>query len=135
MTTFSAIDIGRTGVGFAHHWMDAIAHNMSNVNTVRGGEEEPFRARVVVARSLTEQIVAGGSGVAVREVREREGDPTRVQDPAHPLADEAGYVTMPHVDLSTEMTNLMIANRTYQANLKVIETGREAYQAALRIGQ
>jgi flagellar basal-body rod protein FlgC len=135
MTTFSAIDIGRTGVGFAHHWMDAIAHNMSNVNTVRGGEEEPFRARVVVARSLTEQIVAGGSGVAVREVREREGDPARVQDPAHPLADEAGYVTMPHVDLSTEMTNLMIANRTYQANLKVIETGREAYQAALRIGQ
>jgi flagellar basal body rod protein FlgC len=36
--------------------------------------------------------------------------------------------------MSVEMTNLLIANRTYQSNLRVIEIARATYQSALRIG-
>lgn len=135
MGAFSAIDVGRTGVGFSRYWMDTIAHNLANTNTIRGPGEEPFRSRLVVAQSLGDEITPAGSGVAVRAVMENGDDPARVHDPAHPLADEEGYVTMPLVDLAGQMSDLMLANRTYQANLKTIETGREAYQAALRIGQ
>ena len=38
------MNIGRTGVGFAHHWLDAIAHNIANVNTETTPGEDPFRA-------------------------------------------------------------------------------------------
>ena len=44
-------------------------------------------------------------------------------------------VTRPVVDLSTEMTNMLVASRLYQANLSVMSSAREAYQAALSIGK
>lgn len=142
MSTFSAIDVGRTGVGFARYWMDSLAHDMANVNTVRGPGEEPFRARLVVAQALgrgapaaTASAGPAGGGVAVRAVVENGADPARVYDPAHALADDDGYVTMPVVDLAGAFSDLIIANRAYQANLRTIETGREAYQSALRLGQ
>lgn len=135
MTLFSAIDVGRTGVGFARYWMDTVAHNLANVSTVRADGEEPFRARQVFAQALGDQIVPSGSGVAVRAVLTDDSPPVRAYDPGNPLADDQGYVTMPVVDLAGQLTDLIIANRSYQANLKTIDTGREAYQAALRLGQ
>ena len=38
-------------------------------------------------------------------------------------------------DLSDQMTQLMIAQRGYQANLSVVERAKDAYSAALRLGQ
>ena len=134
-TAFSGIDIGRTGIGFAHYWMDTIAHNLANVNTVRPADGEPFRARMVVAREAADDTFAPtGSGVGVGAVVADGRDPTMVYDPNHPLADETGYVNMPVVDMAGQMTDLIIANRTYQANTRVITGAKEAYEAALRIG-
>jgi len=132
--TFSIIDTGLTGAGFSRYWMENIAHNIANVNTVRGGDEEPFRARMVEARALGTRDSDEGLGVAVSDVRDAEGDAPLVFDPNHPLADEAGYVKAPLVDLAGELTNLIQAQRSYQVSLKVIQSGEEAYQSALRIG-
>ena len=76
--------------------------------------------------------VAGG--VAVRAIHDRPGQAPIVFDPTHPLADENGNVQTAHVDLGVEMTNLLIANRSYQANIAVMQQAQESYQAALRIG-
>lgn len=135
MTLFSTIDIGRTGVGFARYWLDTIAHNVANTATVRPSDEEPFRARRVFAQALADQLAPAGSGVAVRAVVEDGSEAARVHDPANPLADEDGYVTLPVVDLATELADLIVASRAYQANLRTVDSGREAYQAALRLGQ
>jgi flagellar basal-body rod protein FlgC len=135
MSTFSAIDIGRTGAGFTNQWIDTIAHNIANQNTVNGPGEEPFRALRPVAQTLTGGPFAPtGSGVVTAGQVRDEGDPARVHDPAHPLADEDGYVTMPLVDMGGQMTDLIIAQRSYQANLRTVESAREAYQTALRLG-
>ena len=37
-------------------------------------------------------------------------------DQTHPDADENGYVTLPNVNTVTEMTNLIDASRSYEAN-------------------
>ena len=135
MSMFSIIDVGRTGVGFSRYWMDVIAHNLTNVNTITPAGEEPFRARMVAAQALgSEPFAPAGSGVAVSRVQLDAGEPGQVYDPAHPFANEAGNVTLPVVDMGGQMTDLIIANRSYQLNLKTVETGREAYQAALRLG-
>lgn len=135
MTTFSAINIGRTGAGFAHHWIDTIAHNLANANTVTATDEEPFRALRPVATPLTNGPYAqSGSGVVVgRQVRE-DGEAPIVHDPNHPLADEDGNVQKPRLDISGQMTDLIIAQRHYQANIRTVESAREAYQTALRLG-
>lgn len=133
--TFSAMNIGRTGVGLAHHWIDAISHNMANANTVTATDEEPFRALRPVATPLTGGPFAqGGSGVAVGGQVREEGEAPVVHDPNHPLADEDGMVQQPLMDMSGQMTDLMIAQRHYQANMRTVQSAREAYQTALRLG-
>jgi flagellar basal-body rod protein FlgC len=58
-----------------------------------------------------------------------------VYEPTHPLADADGMVRYPDVDLSSEMTQLIMAQRGYQANLSSVDRAREAYQAALQLGR
>lgn len=135
MATFGTMDVGRTGLGFSQYWMDNLAHNMANANTVRPADEEPFRARMVVARALDSEIVDSGSGVAVRDVLEDGSEAPVTFEPDHPLADADGYVTRPVVDLAGQMHDLIVANRSYQAGARTIQTAHEAYQSALRIGQ
>lgn len=136
MSTFSGIEIANTGLGFNKYWLDTVSHNLANLNTVRPGDEEPFRARVVVAQQLGgEPYAPAGSGVAVGAVVEQEGDAALVFAPDHPLADEDGYVIRPVVDLAAQMTDLMIAQRAYQTNARSMQSSKEAYEAALQIGQ
>lgn len=126
---FGALDTASTGVLLGRAWMDTISDNVANVNTVRPAGQEPFRARNVVARSLD------GRGVGVAAVVEQAGPPEVAFDPDNPLADADGYVTRPKVDLSEEMTRMLMAGRLYQANLSVMQQARDAYTAALQIGR
>jgi len=131
---FGALDTATSGATVARQWLDAIADNVANMNTVRPAGEEPFRARLVLAQSKGGPGEVG-QGVAVAGIRLKEGEPARVFDPDHPLADENGMVTRAHVDLAEEMTNMLMAQRTYQANLAVLDRARDAYMAALQIGR
>jgi len=130
MGAFDTIDIAATGVGVSQIWMETLAHNLSNVNTVRAGDQEPFRALYVHARGRS-----GGDGVDAVELLRAEGDPALVYDPGHPLADADGYVVQPVVDVAGQMADLILAQRSYQMNLRVIQSGEEAVQAALQIGR
>jgi flagellar basal-body rod protein FlgC len=58
-----------------------------------------------------------------------------VYEPDHPLADEAGYVKYPDIDLGDQMSQMIMAQRGYQANLAVVERATEAYKAALMLGK
>ncbi len=129
MGMFGALDAASSGVALGQRWIDASSDNVANINTVRPGGEEPFRARLVVAKAR-----AGQDGVDVERLTEKAGPPEVVYDPENPLADQEGYVTRPKVDLTEEMTNIMMASRLYQANLSVMQQARDSYKAALTIG-
>jgi flagellar basal-body rod protein FlgC len=126
---FGALDTAATGVTLGRTIMDVVSDNVANVNTVRAAGQEPFRASLVVAQSLS-----GTNGVSVSGVVQQGGKPDVVYDPENPLADSGGYVTRPKVDLTEEMTNMMMASRLYQANLSVMQQARDSYAQALRIG-
>ena len=134
MGAFDALDIARTGADVSQLWLEAIAHNIANVNTIRSADEEPFRAKLVHA----EEAINGagvGEGTRAIQILESQGEPMWVFDPEHPLATEEGYVVRPVVDLAKEMADMIAAQRSYQMNLQVIKTNEETYQAALRIGR
>lgn len=134
MGMFDALDNAVSGATVSRTWLDAISDNVANGNTVRPGGEQPFRAGLVLAQS-----VAGddgvGHGVAVQGIVRRAGEAQVVYDPENPLADADGNVTRPVVDMAEEMTNLLIASRSYQANLAVVDRVRDAYLKALEIGR
>ena len=130
MGMFGALDTASTGVHLGRVWMDATSDNIANLNTVRPNGQEPFRARLVVAQSR-----AGLGGVTVAGIAQKGGDPVITYDPQNPLADAGGYVTQPQVDLSEEMTHMLVAQRLYQANLAMIQQARDTYSSALSIGR
>lgn len=135
MSSFGSMDIGRTGVGFASNWIDSIAHNLANTSTVVAGGQEPFRAIKPVATELRGGPFAPtGSGVAVGAQLRQGGQPGIQHDPTNPLADAEGNVTLPVVEMGSEMVDLMIAQRHYQVNMRTVQSAREAYQTALRLG-
>ena len=52
MSMFGALDAAASGVSLGQTWMDTIGDNVANLNTVRPAGQEPYRAQLVVARSL-----------------------------------------------------------------------------------
>lgn len=136
MSAFSSMNIGRTGVGMAHHWLDRISHNLANANTVTATDEEPFRALRQVVRPLDGgPFAATGSGVHTAGVTRDGNDAAIVHDPGHPLADEDGNVQHAVVDTGAQMVDMMIAQRHYQVNMRTVSSAHEAYKSALQLGR
>ncbi len=77
----------------------------------------------------TEASVGGGTEVAGIAL----GSPDGVleYDPSNPLADKQGMVRSANVNLGDQMSNMMMAQNGYEANLATISQAEQAYQAAL----
>ncbi len=50
-------------------------------------------------------------------------------------ADDQGYVSMPNVDTTSEMVNMISAARSYQANVEVLNTNKTLMLKTLTLGQ
>jgi flagellar basal-body rod protein FlgC len=121
--------IANTSLGMHQTWLDALAHNISNVNTVRRTGENAFQAQMVMARSLDD----GGVEVSGIALSDEEGRLT--YSPDHPYADENGMVRMPDVDMTSQMTQLVMAQRGFQASVQVTKNAQDTYGSALQIGR
>ncbi|MDM7889250.1 flagellar basal body rod C-terminal domain-containing protein [Curtobacterium sp. RHCJP20] len=130
MTTFDAIGIASTGMTVHRKWLDAISDNIANVNTVRSMGDSAFQARYVEV-----QEGAGTSGAYVKGAAFGSAAGRVTYDPDNPLANAEGYVRMPDIDLGTQMADLIMAQRGYQANAAVVDRAKTAYEAALQIGK
>jgi flagellar basal-body rod protein FlgC len=136
---FGSLGIAYSGMDTYKTWIDATADNVANVNTVVRTSETAYQAKYVVARAVPGAgggVAAGiGEGTSVAGVELSGGDGQLVYDPASPLADAEGMVRRPDMNLTDQMTNLIIAQRAYQANVTVFERARDAYARALEIGK
>jgi flagellar basal-body rod protein FlgC len=130
---FNVFTIAGSGVAVHRKWLDAVSDNIANVNTVRRTDEEAFRARYVVAQAVDYNGTGGGVAVSGIELGSAEGILT--YDPQNPMADAEGYVRRPDIDLASQMTQLIMAQRGYQANLASVERARDAYTAAINVGR
>lgn len=131
MSMFSAFNINASGLTAQRLRMDVISENVANAQTTRTEDGTPYRRKVVTFTQKGDQTefskVLGrltngyngytGQGVKVDGIYEDySSEMKKVYDPAHPDADDDGYVTYPNVNIITEMTNLIDASRAYEAN-------------------
>ena len=133
MPIFDTFGISGSGLMTHRKWLDAVSDNIANVNTVRRTDEDAFQQRMVVAEAVEYGTGEGGVRVARAEFGNAEG--RLVYQPDHPLADDEGYVKYPDIDLGDQMSQMIMAQRGYQANLAVVERATAAYQAALQLGK
>lgn len=77
-----------------------------------------------------------GDGVKVTSIYDdTTQDMNMVYDPSHPDADENGYVTYPNVNVVQEMTDLIDASRSYEANISAFNASKSMASKGLTIGQ
>lgn len=125
--------------------MDTVSSNVANIETTSSPGGGPYRRKVVRFASgenslpfarVAQRFGGGGStGVVLTQVGTDTSTPSRyVTDPSHPDADpETGLLEMPNVDLVQEMTDLTSANRSYQANVTVLNAVKQMALRALDI--
>ncbi|MEY8332907.1 flagellar basal body rod protein FlgC [Lachnospiraceae bacterium 47-T17] len=146
MGLFQSFNISASGMTAERFRTDVIAQNIANVTTTRTADGTPYRRKVVTfaEKRLTpfdemlnrQRYSYKGDGVKVTSVQEdTTSDYIMEYDPAHPDADENGYVSYPNVNIVTEMTNLIDASRGYEANATAFEASKAIVQAGIGIGQ
>jgi flagellar basal-body rod protein FlgC len=133
MSNFGSLGVSGSALRVFRTWMDAVSDNVANSETVRRTSETAFQARYVEATS-TDDGNGIGTGVAVKSIQLGDPQGRLVSDPGNPLADADGMVRYPDIDMGDQLTQLMIAQRGYQANLQVVDRARDSYLQALRIG-
>lgn len=133
MSVFGALGIAGSGLVTHRKWLDAVSDNVANMNDATSTDKSAFQARMVQAQAV--DYGSGTGGVEVSGVTFGSAQGRVVHEPGNPLADKDGNVRYPDIDLGDQMTQLMMAQRGYQANLQTMSAATQAYQAALRLGK
>lgn len=147
MKMFDSFNINASGMTAQRYRMDIISENVANANTTRTEDGTPYRRKLVRFEEKHPTINFGnvlgdasrnysGKGVKITNVLEdNKTDMKMVYDPAHPDADENGYVTYPNVNIITEMTDLIDASRAYEANATAFTASKTMALKGLEIGK
>lgn len=148
MGLFDSFNINASGLTAQRYRMDVISENVANANTTRTADGTPYKRKIVTFEEKnggqpTFDSIFGrassrfkGHGVKVSgtyDDNSTEGN--MVYDPSHPDADENGYVTYPNVNIITEMTNLIDASRSYEANATAFDASKSIAQLGLQMGK
>jgi flagellar basal-body rod protein FlgC len=121
--------------------VEVSSSNLANSQTTRTPEGGPYRRKDVVFQttpfkeSLGLAMDNSVDGVEVSDVLDDPRPFDRRYEPGHPDADAQGYVAYPNVNTLEEMTNLVEASRSYEANLSAIAIVKSMISRTLEIGR
>jgi flagellar basal-body rod protein FlgC len=144
MDLMQAMKVSGTSLAAQRAKINIISENLANSETTRTESGEPYRRKMVV---FTEQPVEAfksvlarqqeeAVGVEVAEIVESKEEFPLVYNPAHPDADpETGNVAMPNVDIMTEMADMLVAKRAYDASVTAMNNTKSMMLRALEIGK
>ncbi len=165
MDLLNAMQISGTALSAHRTKMNVIAENLANVDTTRTKEGGPYRRKMVVFQGKRlgefksvldkkrENMKVGhiefspikfgqdeeeydGTGVDVARIVRSQEDFRMEYNPAHPDADPVtGYVAKPNVDHLTEVADMIVARRSYEASVTAMSNTKSMILKALEIGK
>ena len=121
--------------------LDIITSNLANVNTTRTPEGGPYRKKTMalaaedVTGNFDSAIKEAVRSVRIDEVKEDANSIKMVYEPSHPDADTKGYVAMPNINIMSEMADLIMANRAYEACVTAFESTKNMTLKTLEMGR
>ena len=121
----SSMSVAASGLQAQADRMKVIAENIANANStspVKGGD--PYRRKIATItpdfnRELDATLVNAGKPIADKS------DFRSQYDPGNPNADKQGYVKLPNVDSLVEIMDMREAQRSYEADLSVMESTKQ----------
>ena len=146
MGYFTSLDVSASGMSAQRMRMDLISQNIANANTTKTQDGTPYRRQTLVLGtnesvgfskylSSSSRSTLGDGRVKIQGIKEDMSELKRVYEPDNPEADEDGYVTMPNVDIVTEMVDMISASRSYEANVTASAASKNMAMQALNIGK
>lgn len=128
-----ALTVSSRGMSVQTARLRTIAENLANQDTtgsVAGGE--PYRRKVISFENRLDRAL-GTEAVRVKSVATDKSDLPQRFDPSHPAADAKGYVKTPNVNSFIEVMDMREAQRSYSANLNVMEATRSMLTRTLEL--
>lgn len=140
-----ALRISGSGMSAQRMRMNTISSNIANINTTQTPEGGPYRRKDVVFEAIPDaanfgEILTSNPDrnlrrVQVTDVQVDRNAPLLKYEPDHVDANEDGYVAYPNINLMEEMTNMIQATRSYEANVSAIQATKDMAMSALEIGR
>ena len=120
-----SMEVAASGMRAQTDRMKVIAENIANANSTaptKGGE--PYRRKIATVsqnfdNELGATLVNAGKPLADKSEFKSQ------YDPGNPNADSQGYVKLPNVDSLVEIMDMREAQRSYEADLSVMESTKQ----------
>ena len=111
--------------------LKVVAENLANADTVMGADGfDPYRRKVITFKNQLDRAT-GASVVKTNPLSYDQSDFRIEYNPTHPKADPDGYVKMPNVNSLIEVMDMREAQRSYEANVTMIEGSRSLIQRTI----
>ena len=145
MGLFDALNISASGLTAQRLRMDVTSANLANAQTTRTPEGGPYKRQDVILQESSGSDTFAGSlagamgsnstpaGVEVAAIVDDTTPTKKVYEPTNPQADGQGYVEMPNVNPVSEMTDLIDASRSYQANVTAMQTTKQVFSKTIEL--
>jgi len=129
---------GSPGVFRRKEVIFASAYNkaLDNTNSASSNEEPEFdnQGQIILRGGINNDSPPVANGVSVAQISQDMTTPLkRVYNPSHPDADKDGYVSMPNINIVTEMVDMISASRAYEASISSIDATKSMISSALKI--
>jgi flagellar basal-body rod protein FlgC len=141
MDFLAALRICGSGLEAQRAKMDVIVSNLANVNTTRTPEGGPYKRKVIVfsanplKSNFEDDLADALQMVKVEGVAEDTKNIKMVFDPDHPDANDKGFVAMSGINTIVEMSDMIMANRAYEACVTAFDATKNMAVKALEIGR
>ena len=128
-----SLDISASGMKAQGTRLRVISENVANAgSTALSPNEDPYRRKLVTFGSALDREL-GVDLVEVKRVTRDQSDFIQRYEPNHPAADATGYVRTTNDNTMIEMADMNDAQRSYEANLKVLQSSRIMLQRTIEL--
>jgi len=134
MSLFNVFKISGSAMSAQSMRLNTVASNLANADSVVSSDGKPYQSKQVVFKAI-QDAASHTSTVQVDRVIEDTKPGKMVYDPKNPMANSDGYITMPNVNVTEEMVNMISASRAYQNNVETMNSAKTMLLKTLNIGQ
>jgi flagellar basal-body rod protein FlgC len=124
MDLIKSIKLSTAGMRVQGTRLRVISENIANADSLPENPGDlPYRRKQVSFKNILDRSL-DAKRVAVDKIQYDRADFERKFDPQHPAADKDGYILVPNVNPLVEMMDMREAQRSYEANLSVIQVSK-----------
>ena len=150
MGFFDGYNVSTSGMSAQRTRINVVSANIANAKTTHTLEGGPYKKQQVVFQDIllanskktnSNEVETTNNknsdislrGVGVKSIVQSDAKPVMRYEPAHPDANEQGYVAYPDINPVIEMVDLIEATRSYEANVASFNTHKNIDSKTLDI--